>query len=427
MTVAVTGMGVVCSIGADVPSFTRALWKGRCGIQPVPDTDAGGAARRLAAVVRGFSFDGGVARRRLLPESIRRDALRAARRSPRSLQIDLVTALEAFEDARLYRSGIPADRVGLVVAGHNLTSDYAYDLQDKYQENPAYLPARFALHFMDTDHVGTLSQVLGIKGEGYTVGGASASGNVGIVNACRLVESDAVDACLVVGAMTDLSPMQRQGFAAIGAVAGAETDTPQQEQSRPFDEDHEGFVPGQGSACMVVESAESARRRGATVLAEIAGYDLKLDGNSLADPREEGEAKVMRNAIRQAGIEPKDISYVNAHATATPAGDEAELHALRRVLGASFSVPWVNSTKGLTGHCLCAAGVVEAVATIVQMRHGFVHPNVNLKRPIDDDCRFVGVRAEPAEIGYALSNSFGFGGFNTSIVLRRGDERGNGR
>ena len=177
---------------------------------------------------------------------------------------------------------------------------------------------------------------------------------------------------------------------------------------------------------MVVESVESARRRGATVLAD-RGYDLKLDGNSLADPREEGEAKVMRNAIRQAGIEPKDISYVNAHATATPAGDEAELHALRRVLGTSFSVPWVNSTKGLTGHCLCAAGVVEAVATIVQMRHGFVHPNVNLKRPIDDDCRFVGVRAESAEIGHALSNSFGFGGFNTSIVLRRGDERGNGR
>jgi malonyl-ACP decarboxylase len=169
----------------------------------------------------------------------------------------------------------------------------------------------------------------------------------------------------------------------------------------------------------VLESERSALARGADVLAELAGYDLKLDANSLPDPHVDGEAKVMAGAMAMAGVRPDQIDYVNAHATATPLGDEIEVRALSRVLGPAFGRPWVNATKGLVGHCMCAAGVVEAVASVIQLRHGFVHPNLNLRRPIDDGCRFVHGAAEPADIEYALSNSFGFGGFNTSIVLRR--------
>ncbi|RCG27119.1 polyketide beta-ketoacyl:ACP synthase [Sphaerisporangium album] len=410
-------MGVVCSVAATVPSFARALREGRCGIGPVPDIGDGGP--RLAALVKDFRFEDAVAARTSLPEELRQSALRAARRSPEPLKMDLVAAMQAFGDAGLHRCAPPADRLGLVVAGHNLSSGYVQDLYPKYENNPEYLPARFALHFMDTDRVATLSQVLGVKGEGYTVGGASASGNVGIVNGSRLVESGAVDVCLVVGATTDLSPMEKRGLATLGAVAGAGDAEPELARCRPFDVRHEGFVPGQGSACVVLEGEESARARGADVLAELAGYDLKLDGNSLPDPHEDGEAKVMAGAMAMAGVRPGEIDYVNAHATATPLGDEVEVRALGRVLGPAFGRPWVNATKGLVGHCMCAAGVVEAVATVIQIRHGFVHPNLNLRRPIDDGCRFVHGAAEPADITWALSNGFGFGGFNTSIVLRR--------
>ncbi|MER6581109.1 beta-ketoacyl synthase N-terminal-like domain-containing protein [Nonomuraea sp. NPDC001023] len=415
MKVVVTGMGIVCSIASTVPSFTRALRAGRCGIGPVPDPGDGGP--RLAALVKGFRFREAVAARRRLPEEIVRSALRAANRSPQPLQMDLVAAMQAYEQAGLHEARADPERMGLVVAGHNLSSGYAHDLHPKYEDNPAHLPARFALHFMDTDRVGTLSQVFGIRGEGYTVGGASASGNVGIINASRLVESGAVDVCLVVGAMTDLSPMEKRGLATLGAVAGVEE--PQEARCRPFDEEHEGFVPGQGAGCVVLESARSAAARGATALAELCGYDLKLDANSLPDPREEGEAKVMINAMANAGVGPRDIDYVNAHATATPSGDVAELAALRRALGDSFGRPWINSTKGLIGHCMCAAGVVEAIATVVQMRRGFVHPNLNLRHPINRDCRLAPGRLRAADIRYALSNSFGFGGFNTCIVLGR--------
>lgn len=415
MKVVVTGMGVVCSVAGSVPEFAVALREGRCGIEPVDGDDDGGP--RLAATVKGFDFPDAVAALTGLPETLRQEAVRAAHRSPEALQMDLVSAMQAYGDARLHETAPAADRMGIVVAGHNLSSGYVQQMFPKYQDHPEYVPASFALQYMDTDRVGRLSQVLGIKGEGYTVGGASASGNVGIVNGSRLVEAGAVDVCLVVGATTDLSPMEKRGFATLGAVAG--TDDPEHARCRPFDQRHEGFVPGQGSACVVLESEESARVRGAEILAELAGYDLKLSATSLPEPDEDGEATVMTGAMDMAGVKPAQIGYVNAHATATPLGDEIEVRALSRVFGDDIGTPWVNATKGLIGHCMCAAGVVEAVASVIQLRDGFVHPNLNLRRPIDDGCRFVRGAAQPADIEYALSNSFGFGGFNTSIVLRR--------
>ena len=410
----VTGMGVVCAIASDLGSFAAALREGRSGI--APSRDAGERGPRACAAIRGFDFAAAVAGRGELPERLRLAARRAACRSPFPVQVAVVTALQAWENAGLHEVAPPPARLGLVVAGHNLSGRYAQDLYPRFRDDPARLPARFALHYQDTDHVGTLSQALGIAGEGYSVGGASASGNVGIINASRLVELGAVDACLVVGALCDPSPMELRGFLDLGAMAASGGDS-SAVPCRPFDEARAGFVPGQGAACLVLESARSARRRGARILAVLRGYALKLDGNSLADPREEGEARVMADAIRRAGLQPRHIDYVNAHGTASRLGDETEVRALRRAFGAAFAGPWINSTKGLTGHCLGAAGVVEAVATVIQMRAGFVHPNLGLARPIDTGCRFVGARAEPATIDFALSNGFGFGGFNTSVVL----------
>jgi malonyl-ACP decarboxylase len=215
--------------------------------------------------------------------------------------------------------------------------------------------------------------------------------------------------------------MELQGFYNLGAMAGARGGAFPLARCRPFDGDREGFVPGQGAACLVLESGHSAARRSAPVWARLAGHALCLDANSLADPRVAGEAWVMAQAIRRAGLTPDRIDYVNAHGTGSTLGDQVEVAALREVFGAEVGRPWINSTKGLVGHCLCAAGVVEAVATIVQLRDGFVHPNANLRRPIDPGCRFVGARAERASIEFALSNGFGFGGFNTSVLFGHPD------
>jgi malonyl-ACP decarboxylase len=253
------------------------------------------------------------------------------------------------------------------------------------------------------------------------VGGASASGNVAIVNAARLVAAGELDVCLVLGALTELSGMERQAFANSGAMALAGGGTDPASRCRPFDADRGGFVPGQGAACLVLESAGSARRRGTAGWAAVAGHALRLDGSSLACPDAAGEAAVMAEALHRAGLVPGRVDYVNAHGTGSRLGDETEIAALHKVFGDHLARPWLNSTKGLVGHCLCAAGVVEAVATLLQMRDGFVHPNANLDQPIDACARFAGGRAEPARVGVALSNAFGFGGFNTSVVFARVD------
>ncbi|WP_406207915.1 polyketide beta-ketoacyl:ACP synthase [Kitasatospora sp. NBC_01560] len=414
--VLVTGAGVLCATAPDTDAFARALRAGTSGIGlRTVDGDYPELRPRLCADLPGFDLRTAVAGR---AAALRRSALRVAGRSPLSVQASVTVALEAWERSGLADRPVPGERAGLIVAGHNLGGRYAEEVRHRYTGSPVHLPARYPLQFMDTDHVGTVSQLLGLTGEGYTVGGASASGNVAVINAARLVAAGAVDVCLVLGALTDLSDMERQAFYNLGAMAGGRGTAPQ-ESSRPFDADHEGFVPGQGAACLVLESAASAARRGAEVWARLAGYALRLDGNGLADPSLTGEAEVISRAIRQAGLTPDRIDYVNAHGTGSPLGDETELAALREVFGEGAGRPWVNSTKGLVGHCLCAAGVVEAVATLLQMRGRFVHGNANLRRPLAAGARLVGGRSRPLAIGYAVSNGFGFGGFNTSVVFGR--------
>ncbi|GIJ54804.1 beta-ketoacyl synthase N-terminal-like domain-containing protein [Virgisporangium aurantiacum] len=406
--VAVTGTGVLCATAGDTDGFRRALRAGTVGIGLRPETEDG-LSPRVSADLAGFDVVAAVAARTDLPEPLRRTAIRVAARAPLAVRAAVVVALEGWDRAALHRKAVPSDRVGIVVAGHNLGGRYADDVQPRYETSPVHLPARYALHFLDTDHVGTVSEVLGVTGEGYTVGGASASGNVAIINGMRLVTSGAVDVCLVLGALTDLSGMERQSFYNLGAMA---TTT-----CRPFDVDREGFVPGQAAACLVLESPESAAERGVPALGHIAGYAQRLDATRLAEPSVAAEATVMAAALRHARLAPDRVGYVNTHGTGSRIGDETEARAIREVFGAA--TPWLNSTKGLVGHCLCAAGVVEAVATLVQLRHGFLHPNAGLTRPLDDTSRFVGPVARDTDVDFALSNAFGFGGFNTSVVVAR--------
>ncbi|MGP3689752.1 beta-ketoacyl synthase N-terminal-like domain-containing protein [Streptomyces sp. IBSNAI002] len=418
-SVVVTGLGVHTAVAAGTDAFERALRAGRSGIgrreadgphEPCVSADlADFGLREALDAVPG------------LPAGLRSAALRTAGRAPLGVRVAVATAVQAHLQAGLGTPGGPAPgRTGLVVAGHNLTTGYAESLYPKLAASGAYVPARAALHLLDTDHLGVLSQVLGITGEGCTVGGASASGNVGIITAARLLALGAVDACLVVGALAELSTLERQALVNLGAMAAGPAGPPgasPQEVCRPFDEDRSGFVPGQGCGALVLETEESARGRGAPVLARIAGYGLALDGNSQADPDERGETEVMTAALRMAGLAPQEVGYVNAHGTGSALGDRTEAAALRQVFGDGPGRPWINATKALTGHCLYAAGVVEAVATVIQLRGGFVHPNVNLHRPIDPGLRFVGRTARPADHSYALSNGFGFGGIDTSILL----------
>ena len=241
--------------------------------------------------------------------------------------------------------------------------------------------------------------------------------NVGIIKGYQSVKSGIADICLVSGIVADLSPMDIQGFYNMGAMGGRGFYGQPELACRPFDTQHEGFIYGQAGACIILESLQHARKREQTVLAEIKGTAINLDANSSSNPNCEGEEKAMRKAINQSGLSIFNIDYINTHGTSSPLGDRTEAEAIINFLGSNVNNVYVNATKGLTGHCLYSAGIVEMIATVLQIKEGFFHPNINLLEPIRREIKFCKDRSEDGIINAAISNSFGFGGINTSIVI----------
>lgn len=418
--VVVTGMGIISSIGNDLVEFKKSLKSGHCGIDFIEFLPSSSFPVKIGAQIKGFSFLSTIDKYLQYSEVRVDKAKKIARRYSYPIQASAISAIEAWIMARLDKLEFPRERIGVVIAGSNITLKLKYDMDQKFVESPEYVLPSYALNFMDTDLVGILSEIFEIQGEGFSVGGASASGNVGIIKASQLIRHGIVDACLVVGALADLSPTELQGFHNLGALGGKTFSCSPQKACRPFDSLHEGFIYGQASGSLVLESLEFAEKHGGKILAEILGESLILDGNRLSNPNENGEAKAMESALRCAGIQFCEVDYINAHGTSTPLGDITEINAISRVFKKHFTDIWINSTKGLTGHCLYSAGIVEAIATIIQMNEGFLHPNLNLIDPINKEGRFVGQTAQNDNINVAMSNSFGFGGINTSIVLGKG-------
>lgn len=417
--VAITGLGVISSIGMDIEEFTESLKSARSGIDKFEVDCEPKVNIHVGAMIKKFSISNVLKTKSTYDNELVKRAITTVRRGSFSLQCAVLASLEAWHAADLIQNSVAKDRIGLIVAGSNLTSSYEYEFQQRFRNEADYLPASFALNFMDTNFVGTLSEIFNIHGEGFTVGGASASGNVGIIKGFQLVESGVVDVCLVVGSMTDLTPIEMQGFMNTGGMGGKDLGVNPKCTCRPFDKQHDGFIYGQGCGCLILENKNSANRRNAKVLGNLLGGSIILDGNRLSNPNEDGEVNVMEKALELAKVSYQEIDYVNAHATSTPLGDITEVNAIKRVLKERISKVWINSTKSLTGHCLYGAGVIEGIASIIQMNQGFVHANLNLEEPIDGECRFCGKQSIPCDIKTVLSNSFGFGGINTSIVIRK--------
>jgi malonyl-ACP decarboxylase len=332
---------------------------------------------------------------------------RLGRGASLSLQASFAVAREAMAGARL-----PAEETGIVIAGSNLQLGRAWQAYEKYRAEPAYLSPRHGYEFYDTHLMALIAEILGLRGPGFTVGGASASGNVAIMAGLDMVRHGRASACLVVGPLPELSLAERHALGAMGALA------PEGSACRPFDRAAAGFVPGKACAAVLLESGASAAARGATPLAEIAGAWSGLGGSHLPAPDAGSELRAMVGALEDAEADVAGLDYVSAHATSTPAGDLAECEALRRLLGARAKEVPVNATKSLVGHALHAAGVVELVALVLQMRGGFIHGTAGLTDPVADDLWLVGPQALDRRIRLGLSNSFGFGSIATSVAVR---------
>ncbi len=418
--VGITGMGILSSIGDDLSTFSISLRNGKSGIKQMPGKKEPDLSVEIAAEIEKFSFLEKLSQFKNVPEEKLQKARRLGQRAPFVVQTSIISAVEAWKNAQLFNASPASERVGLIIAGQNSTQNYQYNLISKFRENPEYLSPRYALEFLETNQVGILSELFDIKGEGFVVGGASATGNVGIIKGFHSILAGLVDICLVVGVVADLSPLDIQGFINIGAMGGKKYFNQPEKACRPFDTQHEGFIYGQASACVILESELSACKRSVPFQAEIKGGSVNLDSNSSANPNVNGERKAMVSALKQSGLPASDVDYLNTHGSSSPLGDKTEVEAICDVFSSHTSDLWLNATKGLTGHCLYSAGVVEFIATILQMRDGFIHPNKNLEEPIHKGLKFCGEEAVDHRINIAMSNSFGFGGINTSVVLKHG-------
>lgn len=419
--IVVTGMGVVTVVGDTPDTYHEALAAGRSGITRWKQPRDVRCYSQIGGDLSDFDLAAHLERRggRYAAALVKR-CLSLMRAAPRVPRLVAAAALQAYHDAGL-PDGIAPERMGHVLAGHNINAGYIVaNALTFHREEPDYIEPLFGLLCLDTDVLSATSELLTLKGPSFTVGGACASGNLAVLAGLDVLRAGRADAMLVSGAPIELEPVALQGWALLDAIAMKSFNEAPERASRPFDALREGFVPSEGAGVLVLETLASARARGARIHGEIVGASSASDASRLTRPELDGQVRAMRLALDDAGVAPDQVDYVNAHATSTPLGDAVEVAAIKAALGDRARRIPVNSTKSMIGHCLSAAGVVELIATLLQMRHGVVHPTVNQERPDPElDLDFVPNRAREAAIDVALSNSFGFGGLNSCVVLRR--------
>jgi 3-oxoacyl-[acyl-carrier-protein] synthase II len=417
--VVVTGMGIACPLGLGVEHVWRRLIAGESGINAIQSFDVSDLPAKVAGQIPlGAKADGKLDVSEWVP-------IKDQKKMDRFIQFALVAATEAVQDSGWLPS--PDDDEGRCATGVMIGSgigglETIYDAsvllhQGKYRRlSPFFIPS--ALINLASGHV---SIKYGFKGPNHSVVTACATGVHAIGDAARLIAMGDADVMVAGGAEAAVNMLGIAGFCASRALSTAFNDTPAK-ASRPWDRDRDGFVMGEGAGILVLEELEHARKRGAHIYAEVAGYGLSGDAHHITAPADghEGALRAMRAALRNGGVAVEDIDYVNAHGTSTPLGDDLELEAVENLFRDSARGVAMSSTKSATGHLLGAAGAIEAIFSILAVRDNVAPPTLNLEEPsrpsvIDR----VALVAQERKIDVVLSNSFGFGGTNASIIFKR--------
>ena len=405
--VVVTGIGLVTPLGLDRKSTWKALLNGESGIDYISTFDTEGFATRIAAEVKGFDPSGILGKKE-------------ARRMDRFTQFASVASLEAIEHAGLKMESEDADRVAVLIGsgvGGIITISEQHIVLN---ERGASRVSPFLVPMMLSDMAsGQVSMMIGARGPNFSTVSACATGADSIGEASEMIKRGRVDVAIAGGTEAAICPIGVAGFNSCMALSTRNDDP--KAASRPFDANRDGFVLGEGAGVLVLESEKHARARGATIFAELAGYGSSSDAHHVTQPHPEGEgaARAMKYALGQAGMTPEDISYINAHGTSTPLNDKFETIAMKRVFGEhAYKVP-ISSTKSMTGHLLGAAGGIEAAFSVMAISESAIPPTINLEEP-DPDCDLNYTPHTPlrGRVPTAMSNVFGFGGHNASLVFR---------
>ncbi len=398
---AVTGIGITSAIGQGQPAFSAALLAGRSRFDVMRRPgrqwrlDEQTSSAFLGAEIEALQLPVGAERLRTVSFSGR---------------VALATLAEAWRDARL--DEIDPARVGLIIGGSNVQQRDLVRTQMELGQRVLFVRPSYGLSFLDSDLCGVCTEHFGIGAFAHMVGGASASGQLAVIEAAEAVRSGRVDACVALGALQDLSCWECQGLRSMGAMGSDRYADSPSLACRPYDRDRDGFIYGEACGAVVVERLAQARR---DPYARIAGWAVGMDRNRNPNPSRDGEVRAIAAALQAAALEPRAIDYVNPHGSGSRLGDETELAALEQ---SGLREAYLNATKSITGHGLAAAGAVEIIATVLQMITGRLHPSLNLQDPVDPSFHWVR-QATSHRISNALNLSFGFGGLNTALCLQR--------
>ncbi|MFA6180165.1 MAG: beta-ketoacyl-ACP synthase II [Candidatus Methylopumilus sp.] len=406
--VVITGLGIVSPVGNTVDEAWQNIVAGRSGIGPITRFDASTFSARIAGEVRNFDIG-----QYLSPKE--------ARRMDTFIHYGMAAGIQAVRDAGLTANPDNAERIGVLIGsgigGLPLIEETAHEFAANgvRKISPFFVPGSI-INMIS----GNLSIMYGFRGPNLAIVTACTTGTHSIGEAGRLIEYGDADIMIAGGAEATVSPLGVGGFCAARALSTRNDDP--QAASRPWDKDRDGFVLGEGAGVVVLEEYEHAKARGARIYGELAGYGMSADAHHMTAPCEDGEgaARCMTSALRNAGLTPTGIQYINAHGTSTPLGDLAETMAVKRCFGDHAKHLVVNSTKSMTGHLLGAAGGIEAVFSALAVYHQVSPPTINLATP-DEQCDldYCANEARPMRIDAAMSNSFGFGGTNGTVVFKR--------
>ena len=406
--VVVTGLGAVAPNGIGVEPFWDNLTRGVSGVGNITRFDASKHDVRIAGEVKGF-------------DPLQWIEKKEVRKMDLFIQYAIAAAQMAFDDAGLKVADDNRERMGVFV-GTGMGGIPALEESHKIlmERGPGRVSAFFIPSIITNLGSGQISMRFGMKGPNSCVCTACATGNHAIGDSFRILQHGEADVMIAGGSEAVITPLTIAGFAAMRALS-TRNDEPTR-ASRPFDKDRDGFVMGEGSGIMVLETLEHAQRRGARIYAEVVGYGMSADAHHMTLPALDGAVRSMRLCLQDAKVAPSAIDYVNAHGTSTPAGDVNETQALKEVFGEHARTLAVSSTKSMTGHLLGAAGGIESVITVLSIGRGVLPPTINYETP-DPECDldYVPNTARTAQVRAALTNSFGFGGTNASLIFTRFD------
>jgi 3-oxoacyl-[acyl-carrier-protein] synthase II len=408
--VVITGAGVISPIGNDLESFWSALLSGQSGAAPITRFDTEGFATTFACELKNFNPSDFLRK----PEIRRMDLF---------CQYGMIVAEMALQNSNIDLSKVDLNRFGVIMASGigGLTS--IESAHSKYLEKgPKRIPPMFIPMMIADILPGQVAMKFGLKGPNYGTVSACASSSHAVGNAMLAIRSGMADLVLTGGSEASITPLGVGGFNALQAIS-TRNDSPET-ASRPFDKDRDGFVMGEGGTALVLEELEHAKARGANILCEVRGAGYTADAHHLTAPAPEGEGaqRAMHAAVEMSGLDYSQIGHINTHGTSTPAGDIAEIQALKKVFGNHSENLLITSTKSMTGHLLGAAGAIESLATAMAIHHGIVPATINLENP-DPELVLPILRGESqkADLQAAVSNTFGFGGHNASLVLAKLD------